>query len=537
MFHAKAATMFEKIEKYLISSKKRWWKSKHDKKNTPLTAPNINIYNQLTDFAFNFPVNTILYNGEHLWPYIRHHLLVQLTAVSIGNNKARELNPFRLQLGDPDTFDIDLKKEISAKYNVRFLEEIPANDQIEFLFFTSLNASEQIEIDSSIYYRITDPLFEIASHAGNARKIELIRNNSPAIQKTKRYLHKPLFVFSPHIVRSKYTQCLQLKDSLETYFKRYLPALQYNKQKLLRLIDWELHTRDFYLDLLRRLRPKAIFVPSFHYYAPLISAARELGIVTVDIQHGIQVGYNPLYNDWREIPSEGYKCLPDYFFVWGDKERNNIENVFGPHSSSKIIGNLWLKKQLELNIRLSSELESDLETAKKVVLLAMQSQTSVPQLFKDIILRGGDDILWLIRMHPKGKMYKPSDFAIKTDNIIISKEIDGLPLALLLRHVDVTLSEGSSIAAEGDAFGIPALITSETGRLNYLPEIEERRFHYITDARSFADAMSFLGKEKRLGTSVIPEIDVAAILKEIIDPDRRLTGRSGPISERGSTPC
>ncbi|APG95391.1 hypothetical protein [Sinorhizobium americanum] len=512
--------MLKKLKKLILSNVKAMLGVKPKKKQQSLTAPDIQIYRQLVNFAFNFPVNTIKYNGEHIWPYIRHHLLVQLTAVSIGNKKARDINPFRLQLGNPGEFDIDRKRELAAKYGFNFLEDLSDVEPVDFLFFTALNASEQIEVEQKIYYRVSDPLYEMACRAGKAHKVELIRNNSPAIRKTPRYLHRPTFIFSPHIVRTGYNQCIQIKESIRTYFERYLPALRYDGEALLKLVEWELHTRDFCLDLLRTLKPKAIFVPSFHYYAPMISAARELGIVSVDIQHGIQVGYNPLYNDWSELPAEGYRCLPDYFFVWSEKERQNIDNVFGPHSSPKIIGNLWLKKQLSLDVQFSSALEEAFARHKKIVLLAMQSQTVVPDLFKKLIADAGQDFLWLIRMHPKGKKYKLTDFSKTARNVIVSEEVDKLPLVPLLDRVDITLSEGSTIAVEGDTIGVAAFISSETGRLNYINEIKDGQFHYIDSVQSFLRAAGSLGNDRRSRAKELVDIDVLSILKQIIGNPR-----------------
>lgn len=516
--------MLKSVQKKLFSSAKAIIGIKPKKKKRPtLTAPNVQVYRQLVNFAFNFPVNTIKYNGEHIWPYIRHHFLVQLTAVSIGNKKAREINPFRLQLGNPEEFDIDRKRELSAKYGFNFLDELKGAEPVDFLFFTALNASEQIDIGQQIYYRVSDPLFEMACQVGKARKVELIRNNSPAIKKTSRYVHRPTFIFSPHIVRSGYSQCIQIKESIQDYFERYLPSLNYDKTSLTQLIEWELHTKEFCLDLLQTLKPKVIFVPSFHYYAPMISAARELGIVSVDIQHGIQVGYNPLYNDWSEMPAEGYKCLPDYFFVWGEKERQNIANVFGPHSSPKIIGNLWLDKQLSLDVEFSPALEAAIARHKKVVLLAMQSQTAIPQLFKELIAGAGEDFLWLIRMHPKGKKYRASDFS-RTGNVIVSEEVDKLPLVPLLNRVDITLSEGSTIAVEGDTLGVAAFITSETGRMNYVSEIEEGQFYYIENLQGFLGAAASLGEDRRSRAKPFVDSDVLSILKEIIDKHGNAAG-------------
>jgi hypothetical protein len=480
------------------------------------TAPDIAVYRQLVNFAYNFPVNSLKYEGEYLWPYIRHHLLVQLTAVSIGKTQARNLNPYRLHLGNPAEFDLDRKKEIGRQYGVKFPSEV-RRQSVDFLFFTALNASEQAEVsDGKIYYRVTDPIYEVAQTVGTARKIELVRNNTPAIKKVPHYFHKPDLVFSPHIVRTGYSRDVQIKSNFNSFFQRYIPSLECDLSKLRNLIDWELHTRDFFLELLTRYSPKVICVPAFHYYAPLISAAHELGIICVDIQHGIQVGYNPLYNDWSEIPDDGYASLPDYYLVWSEKEEKNIEKVFGSHARAAVIGNLWLRRQIDFQVQLSDQLRSELATQKKVVLLAMQSQTEVPDLFRRLINEASDDVLWIVRMHPKGRKYRAADFG-HSKNVLISEEIDRVPLLSILKEVDATLSEGSTVAVEGDELGIPSMIASETGRQNYIKEIEMGKFFFIRDASDFKAALAQVKKSQTMISVATDAHDVRRTLRDILD--------------------
>jgi len=479
------------------------------------SKPDMAVYNELVHFAANYPVNSLKYRDEALWPYIRHHLLVQLTAVSIGKRQARYLDPYRLQLGHPQSLSHGKRLEISKKYGVKFFDALETRTDLDFLFFTALNASEQVMLGEKIYYRVTDPLYEIAKSVGRAEKIELVKTNTPAIKKIPQYYHPANTVFTPEIFTSGYSNSVEIDVDFYRMAKRYMPSLVLEHESLKSLIDWELHTRDFYVQLLKKLNPKVVFFPAFHYYGPLISAARSLGIISVDIQHGIQVGYNPLYNDWSEMPPEGYAALPDYFFVWGEKERANIEKVFGGHRHRPVvIGNLWLRKQLREGGEIPESLASRIRSRRHAVLLAMQSQTEIPELFREIIKASPPDFLWVVRHHPKGKKYKPSDFG--SSNVLIAPEVDHALLIPLLKHVDATLSEGSTVAVEGHSMGVPAFITSETGRENYRDEISQGDFYYVEDPKSFFDQFAAHQEERGANTPSLVEVDVAAVLRDLV---------------------
>lgn len=483
------------------------------------TKPNVKIYNEVVNFANNYPVNSLRYNDEYVWPYVRHHLLVQLTAVSIGKLNYRMSNPFLLQLGNPEGIKFEKCKEFAEKYNFKFLEQIDENREgVDFLFFTALNASEQVYLEDKIYYRITDPVYEAAKKIGTALKIELIRNNSPAIHKVNDYFHKALHIFSPRIIKSGFSGFVSIGSDFNKYSKRFLPSLSFSDKEMMEIIDWEFHTRDFYLELLRKFKPSIIFVSSFHYSAPLISAAKTLGIKSVDLQHGIQVGYNPLYNSWNELPKNGYQSLPDMFFVWGQKEYNNIKKVFGSYNHKPIIaGNPYFWKLAEMESTLSQNLIKKLKERSINILLILQSQTEIPSLFKDIINFSSKDVMWFIRHHPKGKKFSIDDFTEDHSRVCMNDEVDTIPVIDLLKNMQATLSEGSTVALEGDALGVAAFIVSSTGYENYKMEIDQKKFYYVNSVESFNQIIADIDfNERSSRTNPFPQIDLTELLKNLL---------------------
>ena len=56
----------------------------------------------------------------------------------------------------------------------------------------------------------------------------------------------------------------------------------------------------------------------------ICAAARQLGIKTIDIQHGKQGKYQAMYSGWTTIPESGYSLMPDKFWCWGKPSCDHI---------------------------------------------------------------------------------------------------------------------------------------------------------------------------------------------------------------------
>lgn len=468
-------------------------------------------------FTRGFDVNKIKLNGEHVWPYLRQHFWLQLYLLGHGKVNNNRMVPERMQFGSEAQLPYHLRSLFKDRYGAVEISDIEQNESVDFLFFTMLNASEQVELtDGSIYYRLTDPLYEIANKIGNAKKIEMLKVNTPALDKIKKYRYKALHVLPPHIHKSGYSNSLDFYRFTDVLTKR-MRSLQHNRVLIEKTIDWEFHTRDYFIDLLKKIKPKYVFVNGFHYYAPMLSAADYLGIKTIDIQHGLQVGWNPLYNDWSEMPSEGYKSLPDQFFVWGQKEFDSISEVFrGEKHNPVIIGNPWLERQLDLCEEFDKKIQCEFDKYSKKVLVVLQNQNTIPKLITDLIDNSSSDTLWIVRHHPKGKKFVKADFNNK-DNVIVSEYIDKVSLSLLLMKTDATISGGSTVSWEADYFGHTNFIFSEEGRANYWTEINTGQFHFVESFEQFYEVFDNVDLTIRASkVNAFKKVDIESVLSKML---------------------
>lgn len=462
---------------------------------------NIEYLNELTLLAACYDVNSLKYKNEFLWPYLRQHFTIQLFFKSAGKN-ADTLSPTRLQSGSHNNIKSYQRSLIKMKVNAYEIDELPQK-KIDFLFLTVLNSSDHVELpNNNVYNRITDPWYEEAQKVGTAEKIEFIKTNTLAIEKCKRYLFKPTFILPPSIITSGYSYSINWDSDFFKVSSSVISSLNINEQLIKQTIDWELHCRKFYIDTLKKFNPKVLLVNGFHYHAPLISAAHELGITTVDIQHGLQVGWNPLYNNWNELPPCGYQSIPNIFLVWGNKEKKSIENVFNSNNHKAIIGGSpWLHYQLKYMEEINNKTLTKIKKYKKIFVVFMQQQSNVPSIYSEIIDEMDKDILWIVRNHPKGKKFKKIDFHSSAKNILINDYVDSLSLARILEVSNVCFSDGSTASIEADFYGVYSIIFTAEGKENYKDEINNNAFFFAntaTECISILKNINYDVKESRL---------------------------------------
>jgi hypothetical protein len=480
------------------------------------------LFIDLTRFAAAFEVNRLKLGDEYLWPYFRQRLWVQLYGIGRGKMSKALMSPESMQLGRLSDVPLQKRDVFKERFKAIDIEEItPGDYQVDFLFMVVTNASEQVLLEDGRYYhRITDPFYEASKTVGSSLKIEMLKVKSPKLERSHKYYHPVQYVLPPVPTGRKYHLEMDYPVGLLKKLNRRIPVLHYTHSKFRRFVDWEMHTREYYMDMLRRIGPKYLLLNGFHYHAPLISAAHALGIRTVDIQHGIQVGYNPLYNDWSEMPPEGYQAVVDRFFVWGEKEAASIHQVFkGAKHSPVITGFPWLSRQLELSSPLKEEYKELFSRYRVRVLLILQNQEVVPELFKELIASSPQDYLWVVRHHPKGRRFKIEDFGPQIhENVLLDGYFDQIVLAQLFQHTDVVVSEGSTVAIEADDAGLQNFIFGDKGYENYKAEIQSGAFSLIRDAREFYSAIDVASRPPR-GSRVMAysKRDLSEVFRELLN--------------------
>ncbi|MBL4720697.1 MAG: hypothetical protein JKY20_06160 [Alphaproteobacteria bacterium] len=241
-------------------------------------------------------------------------------------------------------------------------------------------------------------------------------------------------------------------------------------------------------DILRRLNPEVLLVHRYHdqYQIPFVIAARRLGIVSVDIQHGYADSCTPS-NDFLEAPLAGYVGVPDVFWVWNEGTARRVESGF-PHDRQRpkvlVGGAPW-------TIRDDATLESKRPKPKptrQTVLIAHQpdmifsaeeGEFLAPSLL-DAIQNSPKQLHWLIRLHPTARhLIAAMNESLKNHKLGDKVEITNastISWSELAQQVDVVVTGYSALALEARALGIPVILHGPVGAKVFAPILEEAKF-------------------------------------------------------------
>jgi hypothetical protein len=244
--------------------------------------------------------------------------------------------------------------------------------------------------------------------------------------------------------------------------------------------------RSFFLCLLKILKPKAIFFKGFNDINSfsIISAANLLGINTVDYQHG-QQGENSLsYSNWVNIPKEGYKMLPKFFWIWEETFKGKFEKWMNNQTFHEVFvgGNLWTEF---IKNKIDFEQKKLFSSKKKHVLVCLQ-KTHLPQ----VILKAmglTDNIIWHFKLHPRDKNNTSKIISeLENANILEDKfelkVTNNLLFEELINSVDVVISEWSTVTYEAVLYGKKGIVIHENGKVAYKKYIDKKVISYTERA-------------------------------------------------------
>ncbi len=226
---------------------------------------------------------------------------------------------------------------------------------------------------------------------------------------------------------------------------------------------------------------------------PATLAARRLGVVSADLQHGVQGNTHFAYSGWVKAPHGGYEVMPDVFLSWGNESavRTLADNpAISTQSTTLVAGNLWFNKWRDDHVASCDDglgcLKSKFKPFSKVILVTLLHGFKYDELFFDTIRHAPEDWYWLVRVHPgtppgelasiKGKLGVIPEARF---DLALSSQ---LPLYALLRLAHVHLTALSSTALEALGFGIPTITMCAAGGDRFAAFLDVGVMHWASSA-------------------------------------------------------
>ena len=431
---------------------------------------------KLINFEKSYPVNALKManNNEDLllWPFFRHLFWVKSQAHYKGKNP-KVVNTSKMYISP------EWQKHYKSSFDIKNVDEIET-DSIDFLFFTNLRGTEQTITGKKIYNRVTDPIYEVAKSVGKAKKVEIIKSTGEIYNKR---VHEADLVFPPLLRKIGYANLTQKPLDFIKRVNDLIPEIQFCEKNYNDCIEWFFHQRDFYKELLQKYNPKYVFFVGFDYHYALVLAAKELGIKSIDLQHGVQAGWSPVYNHWTCVPRKSYSMLPDMFWVWGEYDARKIKENFKSKQVSALVGGFpWLDRQSDFLTEKAPKFIRVKNADLSFGLITLQDQTTFPDLFKKVIDSTKGRIKWIIKRHPKHRNIDLSQVKSITH---YGKELDDLSFSTLVKHMDIHMTECSTSVIEADYFGVPSIVSGKQGMTNYEDFVNDGSVFHISNVESF----------------------------------------------------
>jgi hypothetical protein len=347
----------------------------HKKNNKAVTVStkryDISYYrNQLLDFKNVYPITSLKYKHIFLWPVLRFGLWRGLRQSWQNNGARSRIIPLKT------TVSLNAYKCFRDDYNFIELKNLKKEHK-DFLVFSNVRGVEQIYVDGEIYNKYTDPIYEELQKVGSAVKLEVVKGD--AIIDTRRH-HEPVSILPPLTREVGYMIEADIPEDFAIKLQQFFPSLNIQQKDIADTIEWFMRDYNLYKEILEKFTPKAVFFLGFEFHLALSAAASDLNIKTVDVQHGLQTGWGPLYKWWDEMLFKRFNTLPSDFIVWGNRDKKHLLSEIASNSKSNVhIGGFpWIEKQFQFTSYLQQSTLKLFREYNMKVLISLQHQNVIP---------------------------------------------------------------------------------------------------------------------------------------------------------------
>lgn len=459
------------------------------------------------------PVSTWELGGLKIWPLVRNNhwfTLVSQKVFTSTNQITTSISPLK-RIGTELNASLDLIRASRA--------DKEKNDRLRKtdVLITVASSTRFFKVDGFWYTPYSDSLIK---HFGEADIDSLVLECtsdgkylfprfSPSIYiqnksfylsvkaKVNERLNKP--VLDEHL--AGWEDCLAIIDKeLGVDCRPDLSLIRFRARQVLLHQQW-------FNKVLQITQPKVVIV-GFSYNSAnmmgLIRACRQLGILTIEIQHGVQGKEHIGYRRWANLPESGYDTLPEIFWTWSDAEKCNIDSWANNNKAHRALvgGNPCLHiyhRNGTLYSGNDQELGINQEKQSFNVLFTAQAFNHLPSFLIDAMSKT-PNWTWWIRIHPQywecGESIRKQIASNHLTNVNIDKASE-LPLVTLLENSNVHVTEFSSSVLEAKSCGVASVVINPTG-VNLFKDLIDSNEVIFSNAADSLISSIMLQAEKRL---------------------------------------
>lgn len=462
------------------------------------------ILNYLNELEREFPVSKWKLFGFYIWPVIRVSLGLKLSQESFLKEKNQLTSSSSSIISDSiETIFNSLYNSVADSSNNQNLK-----NKYDIVF---LNAS------STRYYKLGGKWFNpfsdsFINHFEKDNINSLVLEYPDTNKKIPRYRPSKYIGTSINLMnlnvlfQKRFEKAEQLKpEGFDNFLKRVNLPLDFFLKKILRVLNYSA----LFEKIIKKTKPSLIIVEGFYSYIAMgmLLAAHKNGIKSMDIQHGVQSENDFLFSNWTIIPKDGYELLPDIFWCWSKDEKENIDKwTFNSDTlySSFTGGNPVLEiNDDDENIKLfHQEILAQKNNSLKNILYTHQASYEISEILFTAVKNSNENCKWWFRFHPQYPeaqnkvLAKLAKYNFKN---VITENVTGYPLPLLLNNMDLHVTEFSSTVLEAEMLGVPSILLSETGAELFNKQIESGIAKYVSNSENFLkESEALIGETKEI---------------------------------------
>jgi hypothetical protein len=484
------------------------------------------------------PVDKWKVDGFYIWPLLRISLGMQLSHEVIKEEKGCKQEETLNKISKAKKL---LQNQI--KYAEAYFKDYSQNDRTDRkvnAVFLGNQVSRTI-LNKTWYDRLCDPLISEFNAIGmKCLQLDLfhtyrIPRYSPGV-----FIQPQLdFLAIKNLLIRKKANTIEINLQDFDDFNRFLRLNQidinFSIEKIVQLTHRIRLYADFFKKILLRVRPQISFIVSYYSLEGMAFnlACREIGIPSVDIQHGVEGDLHCAYGRWNRIPENGYELLPNVFWVWSEYEADainkwchGVERWHRPFIGGNPWLNLWEDEDNSIYQYYNNQFNIIPKLAENGIKVLLTLQPGVPnygfsEWLVDAINKSPADWFWLIRLHPcminEREKVKKLLKGCSLKNVNIDESSD-LPLPLILKKVDVHVTHSSSTILEAQVFGVPSVALNDIAKELYHEQVESS---WLVSAYDSASLISMIKEQYdrrgKLERRYFQASDTSASLKQLFD--------------------
>lgn len=435
-------------------------------------------YDSIIAVEQSLDVEALTYRDVHVWPLLRskiYHSLKESNPDDYANFPARaRALQYETRL---ETQPGAVWGESGIARRCHTLQKTMPSQSGPDLLLLSRDWEHGEGCDGRAFNRYVDPYLAVLDEDFQVLKLELAENTAATEQDRwwpTTYFPKPNL--APYFTWARQNPArvkgLDHLNSVASQFGVETPS----EATIINDMEQVFGIAEHFKPILGHFKPKMVGTTCYYceFGYGLMKACRDLGVPSLDIQHGGNWDLHCDYMHFSKVPTDGYALLPDMFWMWSDHFRRKTECALPPetpHHRTVTGGNMDLALSFEMaNAERTEERSQFLEERKnwtRNILVAPSilfgRETSLELAFRTMAKAPGD-WFWMIRAHPldhsdeevAGWERQLRDHGLTNFDTRMCRD---MPLGLLLPVCDHVVTSWSGISFDALALGIPSSLT------------------------------------------------------------------------------